>query len=170
MGAGLSLALLTGWIGRATVTSPSMEPTYPVDSTIVTTTIATGRIDRGDVVVFRAPQAWLEADRVRSGGTSQSSAQMIKRVIGLPGDRITCCAPGGYLLRNGAVIDEPYLAEPPPEVPNASFDITVPPGHLWLVGDNRRRSFDSRAMQAIEKGAGFVDQRRVRARVLFVVP
>ena len=166
-------ALATGVVGRATVTSPSMAPTHGAGSSLLTTTLGTGSLDHGDVVVFDLPQSWSDAERQRLGtaedDTSPAGA-MVKRVIGLPGDRVTCCAPGGALMRNGRVIDEPYLAEPSGDVANGTYDVTVPPGHVWVLGDNRRRSYDSRAMRARPGESGFLPLSTVRARVLLGWP
>ncbi|MFO6453244.1 MULTISPECIES: signal peptidase I [unclassified Aeromicrobium] len=169
----LAVCFLTGLLGHATVTSPSMAPTHEVGSTLLTTSLGTRHLDRGDVVVFDVPRSWREADRARSGaagGEGGRETAMVKRVLGLPGDRVTCCAPGGLLMRNGRVVDEPYLAEPPIDVSNVAYDVTVPPGHLWVLGDNRRRSFDSRAMQARGGQSGLLPLSAVRARVLLGWP
>lgn len=161
-----AVVLASGLIGHATVTSPSMAPTHDMGSSLLTTTLGTGHPHHGDVVVLERPAAWREAERQRSGDAATDDDAMVKRVIGLPGDRITCCAPGGALVRNGEVLDEPYLAEPPGDLLNATYDVTVPAGRLWVLGDNRRRSFDSRAMQARAGESGFVPIDSVRSRVL----
>jgi signal peptidase I len=79
---------------------------------------------------------------------------LIKRVIGLPGDRVACCDPAGRLTVNGVAVDEPYLrpGSVPSEVP---FDVVVAPDSLWVMGDNRQDSQDSRAHLG-DPGGGMV--------------
>ncbi|MBM7516682.1 signal peptidase I [Nocardioides nitrophenolicus] len=157
-------ALGTGAVGTASVVSASMAPTYGVGGTLLTTTVGVGEPGRGDVVVFAVPASWRSA--ARESGVELETGLMVKRVVGRGGDRVVCCAPGGRLVVNGEVLDEGYLARRPQDVTNPTYDVTVPAGHLWLLGDNRRHSFDSRAMQVREPGAGFVPVSAVRARVL----
>jgi len=160
----LVLVVLTGTLGTARVTSPSMAPGYDVGTHLLTTRWATGDLVRGDVVVFDVPTSWRRA--AADSGADLSSGRMVKRVVGIGGDHVVCCAPGGHLVVNGEVIEEPYLATPSEEMLNPTYDVVVPPGHLWLLGDNRRRSFDSRAIEVRSRGAGAVPLTAVRARVL----
>lgn len=163
--AGLAAAALaTGTLGTATVVSASMAPAHEVGSHLVTTRVGAGDPGRGDVIVFSVPEAWQEA--AADSGADLTSGLMVKRVIGVGGDRIVCCAPGGRLVVNDEVLDEPYLASPPEDITNPTYDVTVPDDHLWVLGDNRRRSFDSRAMHARDRDAGFVPTSAVRGRVL----
>lgn len=114
-------------------------------------------LHRGDVIVFRDPAHWLamssESQPEGSSGTlkvlsflglapESSSSHLIKRVIGLPGDRVAVDDQGRMTV-NGAAITEPYLY-PGDSSSSYSFTITVPQGQLWVMGDHRSDSGDSR--------------------------
>lgn len=95
--------------------------------------------DRGEVIVFNSPVSWR---------TYPNEKVFIKRLIGLPGDRIVCCDVNGRLDINGKPLVEPYLnfAEGPNlQAAPQPFNIVVPPGRLWVMGDNRYDSGDSAA-------------------------
>ena len=132
--------------------------------------------DRGDIVVFRDPGGWLSdmhVDTPSKGpfldgvdwvlslvglAAPDSADHLIKRVIGLPGDHVVCCNAIGQIEVNGTPIDESaYLNLAPgataPE--RLEYDITVPKDSLWVLGDNRDRSADSRFNQD-KPGHGFV--------------
>ena len=111
----------------------------------------------GDVVVFKDPADWL-ADPVAVGGIrgalgevaafvgilpSTTGDDLVKRVIGVGGDTIECCSPGGQIIRNGEPLDEPYIypGEPTDQV---VFRVEVPEGRLFVMGDHRGDSADSR--------------------------
>jgi signal peptidase I len=117
-------------------------------------------LKRGDIVVFSDSGKWLPASakvsegRVRDGIRSglifvgllpaDSDEHLIKRLIGLPGDKVVCCDADGRVTVNGTPIDEPYLY--PGNEPSADpFSITVPAGRLWVMGDHRNDSADSRS-------------------------
>lgn len=141
----LGVAILVAVVVRAFVLqtfyipSPSMEHTLDVyDRVLVNKLVYDFRDpDRGEIVVFEAPEQWR---------TRPSDKDFIKRVIGTPGDRIQCCDEQQRLMINGRPIDEPYLfSEDGISDPAADqeFDITVPAGRLWLMGDHRSASGDS---------------------------
>ncbi|GAA1549576.1 signal peptidase I [Nocardioides humi] len=160
----VAAVLGTGTVGVAHVVSVSMAPSYDVGSTLLTTRVGSADPRRGDVVVFEVPASWRAA--ADESGADLTSGLMVKRVLAVGGDHVVCCAPGGLVVVNDAVVEEPYLASRPESTSNATYDVTIPAGHLWLVGDNRRRSFDSRAMHVRDPGAGFVPVAAVRALVL----
>lgn len=164
----LSLVIKTFLVQAFFIPSGSMEDTLLVGDRVLVTKLAPGPLDvhRGDVVVFKDPGGWLPqaaqdegpAWRVRVSSALEyvgllpqdSGEHLIKRVIGLPGDTVECCDAEGRILVNGVPLDEPYLARgaTPSEL---EFSVTVPPGGLWVMGDNRQNSQDSRYKQG---GAG----------------
>ncbi|MET0951656.1 MAG: signal peptidase I [Aeromicrobium sp.] len=165
--AGVLLVALGG-MSLMTVTSPSMAPTHEQGSRLLTTPFGADDPGRGDVIVFRTPRSWADAAVEAEGFDTGAVDHMVKRVIGVAGDRVECCTPGGALIVNGSVLDEPYLQEPPTSSNNPTFRVTVPEGTVWIMGDNRRRSFDSRAMHA--RSSGFLPLTAVTGRPLLRLP
>jgi signal peptidase I len=158
------------------IPSGSMEQTLLVGDRVLVTKLTPKFFDlhRGDVVVFTDPGGWLEDEG--TGAEDQSGPvaalrnavafvgllpqdggeHLIKRVIGLPGDHVTCCDTAGRVTVNGVAIDEtPYLdpGESAADSPcDATYDLTVPGGSLWVMGDNRAVSADSRCHQGANDG------------------
>jgi signal peptidase I len=126
------------------IPSGSMLPTLQINDRLIIDKLSYRFSDpvRGDVVVFNPP-AQLERELVASGEKKFQEA-FIKRVIGLPGDRIE--VKGGKVYINGKVLSENYLGEPP-RYQWSSTELTpdgiVPPGHYLVLGDNRNNSYDS---------------------------
>ena len=148
------------------IPSASMEDTLLVgDRILVSRLTSPADLQRGDIVVFDASQAFnlrvpergVVQTLVEAGQSLLGKGQptdYVKRVIGLPGDRVKCCAPDGRLEINGVAVDEPYLA--PGAVPSTmTFDVTVPDDRFWVMGDNRGASADSRAHLG-DPGSGMV--------------
>ena len=137
------------------VPTGSMQPTIePGDRLLANRLVRGASVHRGDVVVFDGRVSF-------DGGTDGSTVDQIlrslaslvsletgtdyvKRVIGLPGDHVVCCDTRGLLVVNGTAVTEPYLfpGDAPSEV---TFDVTVPTGDIWVMGDHRSDSSDSRA-------------------------
>ncbi|WP_345802794.1 signal peptidase I [Microbacterium sp. AZCO] len=170
------------------IPSGSMEDTLLVNDRILVDEITprfTG-YDRGDIVVFRDPGGWLppttEAPReplveavdwfLSLVGLSapDSDDHLVKRIIGLPGDHVVCCNAIGQITVNDVPIDETgYLKLPSGESAASGdpFDITVPADRLWVLGDNRYRSKDSRYNQD-QPGKGFVPVENVVGRAFLI--
>lgn len=141
------------------IPSRSMETTLEVNDRVAV--LKPGGFQRGDVVVFRDDLEWLgNPDRFgqplwREMLTfvglvpDESTNHLVKRVIGLPGDHVACCDAAGRVTVNGAALDETsYLytdAAGVQDAPSAyTFDVTVPAGRLFVLGDHRTNSADSR--------------------------
>jgi signal peptidase I len=159
----LSFLLKTFVIQSFYIPSESMEPTLIKWDRVVVTKLAPGMLElhRGDIVVFHDPGGWVgqNAPLPQTGpvtGALRSVAQaiglapadsedfVIKRVIGLGGDRVACRGKGLPVTVNGVPLDETYLA-PGIDPSETAFDVVVPPDAVWLMGDNRNRSADSRS-------------------------
>jgi signal peptidase I len=123
------------------IPSESMERTLLInDRVLVNKLIYNFRSPhRGEIIVFEAPANW------RSGTADED---FIKRVIGVPGDHIVCCDDRQRLVINGYPLDEPYIySTDDGTVDLASeqpFDVVVPKGRFWMMGDHRSHSADSR--------------------------
>lgn len=157
----LSFLVKTFLVQPFFIPSESMENTLVRGDRVIVSKLTPSPIDlkRGDIVVFADPGQWLvpteEADRgavlnaIRKGLTfvgllpDSSEGHLIKRLVGLPGDRVACCDSKGRLEVNGTPLAEPYL-KPGEEPSDIEFDITVPAGKIWVMGDNRGHSSDSR--------------------------
>jgi signal peptidase I len=167
------------------IPSGSMERTLLVNDRILVDELSprwTG-YERGDVVVFKDPGGWLPPQPQQPPrpalveavdwvltfvgiSTSDSQDHLVKRIIGTSGDHVVCCNSLGQITVNDAPIDEHvYLNLPDGDTAasNEAFDVTVPDGSLWLLGDNRDRSQDARAHQDLP-GGGFVPLENVVGR------
>ncbi len=125
------------------IPSGSMEATLRKPDRVLVNKIVyrTRSIRRGEVVVFVAPVSWR-----RPG-----EKDFIKRVVGLPGDRVACCDSAGRVTVNNVALTEPYVdSGDRPSV--TSFDVTVPTGRLFVLGDHRSVSADSRRHLADDLG------------------
>ncbi|QIG40483.1 signal peptidase I [Microbacterium sp. 4R-513] len=170
------------------IPSGSMEDTLLVNDRILVDEITPrfGGYDRGEIVVFRDPGGWLPpapADTrppIEQGvdwilslvglSAPDSDDHLIKRIIGLPGDHVVCCNAIGQITVNGVPIDESsYLKLPGGETAASGdpFDVVVPDGDLWVLGDNRYRSKDSRYNQD-QPGNGFVPLENVVGRAFLI--
>ena len=181
----LSLLIKTFVVQAFFIPSSSMERTLLVGDRVFVSKLSTrfGEIERGDVVVFHDPDAWLPprlvpegtgglAETVRGGleyvglVPAVTGDDLIKRVIGTEGDRVRC--EDSTVVVNGVPLDEPYVHPGDAACEDDTFDVTVPEGHLWVMGDHRAVSEDSRAHQGGELG-GFVPEDEVIGRAFVVV-
>lgn len=166
------------------IPSGSMEDTLQQDDWIVVSKLGRyiGSPQRGDIVVFRDPGGWLPTVEASAGtvrralefvGVAPDSAEgdLVKRVIGVGGDTVSCCDAQGRLTVNEVAIDEPYLypgdepGDAPPGCPTA-FEVTVPSGYLWVMGDHRSVSEDSRCQSGHRR---FVPEDNLQGRAVVVV-
>lgn len=152
------------------IPSDSMVPTMIQDDKLLVQKVSYWRDtpERGDIVVFKDPGNWLGEPETSSNAVQRSleivglfptGGHLIKRVIGVGGDEVRCCDEQGRTMVNGVGIDEPYLADPSVNS-DETFDVTVPKGYLWVEGDNRGNSADSRAHLG-EPGGGFIAEDEV---------
>jgi signal peptidase I len=169
------------------IPSGSMEQTLQIDDRILVNELVPDLVglERGDVVVFRDPGGWLPpkaepnqppfvaaVDWVMSAvglSASDSDDHLIKRVIGLPGDHVVCCNTLGQMSVNGVPLNEPYvtIAAGVTNVSKDPFDVTVPANSLWVMGDNRYNSKDSRYNRE-QPGNGFVPVDNVVGRAFVI--
>ncbi|MGO5062746.1 signal peptidase I [Bifidobacterium pseudolongum] len=128
--------------GLYVIPSGSMENTIMPGDRVITTHLSPRPIAlrRGDIVVFKDPANWLANE-----GASHNSDRLIKRLIGLPGDTVECAGGGAPIVINGVPIDESAYLKPGVEPSRSAFSVTVPAGRLFVLGDNRANSADSRA-------------------------
>jgi len=162
------------------IPSQSMEDTLLVGDRVLVSKLTTrfGEIKRGDVVVFADPDGWLSPS-VDDGSTSlgdrlrdalqfvgvlpeDSEGHLIKRVIGLGGDTVVCCDDDGRITVNGVAVDESSYLRPGDEPSATEFEVEVPADELFVMGDHRSNSGDSRVN-------GTVPEDRVTGRAFAVV-
>jgi signal peptidase I len=178
-------ALVRAFVAQAYyIPSGSMEQTLEKDDWIVVSKLSTrlGTVDRGDVVVFADPGTWLPDTTTRSNpvrrvlefiGVAPDPAEgdLVKRVIGIGGDTVACCDPQGRVTVNDQPLDETYLypGDSPGDAPvgcSGEFEASVPAGYLWVMGDHRSVSEDSRCQKDLQK---FVPEERVQGRTVAVI-
>jgi signal peptidase I len=185
----ISFLIKTFLIRSFYIPSESMQNTLQVNDRIIVNELVPDvvPIERGDIVVFRDPGGWLQQqpepeqhpvvaffDWLLSivGLTApDSNDHLIKRVIGLPGDHVVCCNEFGQMEVNGVPLDETGLYVLLPDgvtkISRDDFDIVVPDDSLWVMGDNRYNSEDSRYQQDTP-GMGFVPFDHVVGRAILI--
>jgi signal peptidase I len=159
IGAVVVSSLLRAFVGQMfIIPSQSMENTLLVGDRVVVEKLT--KFHRGDVVVFSDPGGWLEEDPADPGPwdkalefiglpTKSTPGHLIKRVIGMPGDKVVCCTAKGRITVNGYPLNETsYLyTDPDDDQINPSdvkFEVVVPKDRIFVMGDHRDLSADSR--------------------------
>lgn len=182
---GVVLLVTTFVVKPFSIPSGSMENTLQVgDRVLVNRLVFNVRdVQRGDVVVFDGTDSFIPADAVPErdpitgaftwvgqsfGVVPSDNTDFIKRVIGVGGDRVVCCDADGQLSVNGSVVDESAYLFPGDSPSSTAFDIEVPDGMLWVMGDHRSNSADSRSHMG-DPGGGFVPESKVIGRAMNVL-
>lgn len=180
----LSLLVKTFLIRSFFIPSGSMLETLQLQDRIIVNELVPEvvPVERGDVIVFRDPGNWLspiikpEQNFFEASGewflsafgfvATDSTQHLVKRVIGVEGDRIICCDADKKLTINGVPITEPYIPKGiEPSV--LDFDVVVPKDAFWVMGDNRGSSEDSRYHQDLPS-KGFVEKKHVVGRAFVI--
>ncbi len=181
----VSIIVKTFFLHFFFIPSGSMENTLQIGDRIAVNKFGAlfSEIKRGEVVVFADPDNWLGAapQESNNGVTGQlknalitlgvvpdpAKQFLIKRVIGVGGDTVICCDTSGKLQVNGTSINESYIYEN--DVPSESkFNVTVPKGYIWVMGDHRSASADSR-FHTDDVNKGMVPLTKVVGRAAFIV-
>ncbi|WP_432549097.1 signal peptidase I [Kineococcus arenarius] len=182
----VSLVVKTFLLQAFFIPSESMEQTLDIGDRVIVSKLTPGPFDlhRGDVIVFSDPGGWLTATTPTQRGPvgtvvagaltfvgllpEDSDDHLIKRVIGLPGDHVTSDGQGPVVVNGTPVEESAYLAAGELPSQDQPFDVVVPAGRLWVMGDNRSHSCDSRCNTDTPSG-GFVPLDLVTGRAYAVV-
>lgn len=176
----LAVVVKTFFVQAFYIPSGSMEPTLMINDRILVEKVSywSGDVERGEVVVFDDPGGWLNPSQSQQPhnaiqraleifGLFPTGGHLVKRVIGVGGDHVQCCDEQGHLQVNGVSLTEPYLLDQK-AADDEQFDVQVPPHHLWVMGDNRGNSADSRAHMG-DPGGGFLPVEDVIGRAWLIV-
>ncbi|MDI2129268.1 signal peptidase I [Yinghuangia seranimata] len=181
----LALVIKTFFVQAFFIPSGSMQETIGIGDRVLVDKFTPwfgSKPERGEVVVFRDPGGWLGHKQKTDPPPgvkqlkqamvfvgllpSDDEQDLIKRVIGVGGDTVACCDASGRITVNGVPLDEPYIY--PGDAPsNQQFSVKVPPGRLWVMGDHRGDSSDSRAHQD-RPGQGTISEDDVVGRAFTV--
>ena len=174
----ISVGIKTFVLQMFFVPSESMEPLFIEDDRILVQKVSywSGDVERGDVVVFEDPGGWLEAGPalgpVQRGlslvGLYPTGGHLVKRVVAVGGDEVACCDDQGRVTVNGVALEEDEYLGDGTSPSDRPFEVTVPQGRLWMMGDNRSNSQDSRFHQDLS-GMGTISVDRVVGKVAAIV-
>ncbi|MEP6527109.1 MAG: signal peptidase I [Nocardioidaceae bacterium] len=180
MALGLAIVIKTFFVQAFYIPSGSMNDTLVKNDRILVEKMSYwfGDVQRGDVVVFDDPGGWLTPEEstrasnpVTRGlefvGLYPAGGHLVKRVIGVGGDHVECCTKG-LITVNGVPLHEQSYLGPGDQPSQENFSVNVPTGDLWVMGDNRDNSADSRAHLG-SPGGGFVPENDVVGKVFVVV-
>ncbi|MEV3858411.1 signal peptidase I [Streptomyces sp. NPDC050095] len=181
----LALVIKTFLVQAFSIPSASMENTLQIGDRVLVDKLTPwfgSEPERGEVIVFHDPDKWLEGEPTAEPNAVQqvlswiglmpsaNEKDLIKRVIGVGGDTIECKGTGPLKV-NGKALNEPYVyaGNTPCTADNAggTFKVTVPKGKVWVMGDHRQDSMDSRYHQS-DKNHGFVPVDNVVGRAIVV--
>ncbi len=178
----VSALVKTFFVQMFFVPSGSMRPLFVDDDRILVQKISYwggGHVERGDVVVFDDPNGrWLGREgaprltKVQKAlsevGLYPTGGHLVKRVIAVGGDRVACCDKQGRVTVNGIPLQEKSYLPKGTKPSERQFDVKVPAGRLWVMGDNRGDSEDSRFHQDLP-GHGTVPENDVVGKVWAIV-
>jgi signal peptidase I len=165
------------------IPSGSMENTLlPGDRILVNKMVYRFRsIEPGDIVVFSGSGSWDPVTPAPSNpivrffddakslvGIAGPGTDYVKRVIGVPGDHVVCCNAAGQVTVNGVALSEKSYLYPGAAPSQIRFNVTVPAGRLWVMGDNRADSDDSRYRES-DPGMGTIPESAVVGRAFLVI-
>jgi signal peptidase I len=166
------------------IPSGSMENTLEINDRVLVNKIVyhLRDIHRGDIVVFNGDGSWDPGTVPVPGnvfeqfydgfssmfGFGKSGDILIKRVIGIPGDHVACCDAQGRVTVNGVPLNEGSYLFPGSAPSLMKFSVVVPPGRLWVMGDNRLVSDDSRLHQG-DPGGGTIPESAVIGRAFIII-
>ena len=181
----VSIVIKTFLVQFFFIPTGSMENTLQISDRVAVNKIPfIGKsINRGDVVVFRDPDNWLPEpyvgeenkylgivkDAFVAVGVLPNPAKqyLVKRVIGVAGDKVECCSKDKKLMINGVEIEEPYIFAGN-TASDTNFNVTVPAGKVWVMGDHRGASADSRFHQD-DINNGMVPNSKITGKVVGIV-
>ncbi len=177
----LAVVIKTLFVQAFYIPSPSMEPQFVKNDRILVQKVSYwgSSPSRGDIVVFEDPGGWLDPGDSNAPhspvtrlmekiGLYPTGGHLVKRVIGIGGDRVVCCDAKGRITVNGTALNEKSYLPKGTAPSQTKFDRTIPKDHLWMMGDNRAFSYDSRGHMG-DPGGGFVDDDLVVGKVFALI-